>query len=147
MSSLSQAEADALLTMLKAFKEQSPLRFTQQTKMDEEYVLLSEDRREEFILTIERGNRKRARLKYQTRARKIVVLARLDLDGPHHRNPPDSPHRPNERLPCPHVHLYRYGFNDRIAYLADEILGFSLRNSADGLSCLEDFLKFCKGLA
>jgi len=96
MSAISQAEADTLLALPKMFKGDEPLEFSMTTSMDHERVLLSNDRREEFILTIERGNRKRARLKYQTRARKIVVLARLDLDGPAHRNPPDSPHRPNE---------------------------------------------------
>ena len=79
MSAISQAEADALLALPKIFKGDEPLEFSMTTPMDYERVLLSNDRREEFILTIERGNRKRARLKYQTRARKIVVLARLDL--------------------------------------------------------------------
>ncbi len=143
MSALSQAEADALLALPKIFKSDDPLEFSMTTPMDHECVLLSNDRREEFILTIERGNRKRARLKYQTRARKIVVLARLDLDGPAHRNPPDSPHRPNERLLCPHLHLYREGFEDRVAYLVSDVSDFTVKNTSNGLSWLEDFLKFC----
>lgn len=143
MSAISQAEADALLALPKIFKSDEPLEFAMITPMDYERVLLSNDRREEFILTIERGNRKRARLKYQTRARKIVVLARLDLDGPAHRNPPDSPHRPNERLLCPHLHLYREGFEDRVAYLISDVSDFKITNTSNGLSWLEDFLKFC----
>ena len=111
--------------------------------MDYERTLLSNDRREEFLLTIERGNRKRVRLKYQTRARKIVILARLDLDGPAHKNPPESPYRPNERLPCPHLHLYREGFESRIAYLLDEVPEFNISNPNNGLVWLEDFMKFC----
>ena len=143
MSAISQAEADALLALPKIFKGDEPLEFSMTTPMDYERVLLSNDRREEFILTIERGNRKRARLKYQTRARKIVVLARLDLDGPAHRNPPDSPHRPNERLLCPHLHLYREGFEDRIAYPISDIPDFIVTNASSGLVWLEYFLKFC----
>lgn len=143
MSAISQAEADALLALPKIFKGDEPLEFSMATPMDHERVLLSSDRREEFILTIERGNRKRARLKYQTRARKIVILARLDLDGPAHRNPPDSPHRPNERLLCPHLHLYREGFEDRIAYPISDVPDFIVTNSSSGLVWLEDFLKFC----
>jgi hypothetical protein len=143
MSAISQAEADALLALPKVFKGDEPLEFSMTTPMDYERVLLSNDRREEFILTIERGNRKRARLKYQTRARKIVVLARLDLDGPAHRNPPESPHRPNERLLCPHLHLYHEGFEDRIAYLISDVPDFIVTNSGNGLVWLEDFLKFC----
>ena len=144
MSSLNQFEANSLLQMPKEFQEPHPLRFTFDSTMDDERVLMSQDRREQFILTIERGNRKRARLKYQTRGRKVVVLARLDLNGPHHRNPPSSPYRPNERLPCPHLHLYQDGFDDRIAYLIHEVPGFHLNDPSKGLSCLEDFFAFCK---
>jgi galactose mutarotase-like enzyme len=144
MSVISQSEADALLQLSKEFKELSPLRLTQQSPMDDERFLYSQDRREEFILTIERGQRKRARLKYQTRGRKVIVLARLDLDGPHHRNPPDSPYRPDERLACPHVHVYTYGFDDRVAYLPSELPGFTLRDATNGVYCLEDFFKFCR---
>lgn len=143
MSAISQTEADALLALPKSFKDDSPLEFTMTTPMDYERILLSSDRREEFLLTIERGNRKRIRLKYQTRARKVVILARLDLDGPAHRNPPDSPHRANERLPCPHLHLYREGFENRIAYLLADVPQFIVTNPANGLVWLEDFLKFC----
>lgn len=143
MSAISQSEADALLALPKSFKDDSPLEFAMTSPMDYERTLLSNDRREEFLLTIERGNRKRVRLKYQTRARKIVILARLDLDGPAHKNPPESPYRPNERLPCPHLHLYREGFESRIAYLLDEVPEFSISNPNSGLVWLEDFMKFC----
>ena len=143
MSAISQSEADALLALPKSFKDDSPLEFSMTTPMDYERVLLSADRREEFLLTIERGNRKRVRLKYQTRARKVVILARLDLDGPAHKNPPDSPYRTGERLPCPHLHLYREGFDDRIAYVVSEVPAFVVTNSSNGLVWLEDFLKFC----
>ena len=143
MSAISQAEADALLALSKIFKGDEPLEFTTTTPMDQERVLLSKDRREEFILTIERGNRNRARLKYQTRARKIIILARLDLNGPAHRNPPDASYRPNERLLCPHLHLYQEGFGDRIAYRISEVPGFKITDSTNGLIWLEDFLKFC----
>ena len=143
MSAISQSEADALLALPKIFKGDEPLEFSMTNPMDYERDLLSNDRREAFILTIERGNRKRARLKYQTRARKVIVLARLDLDGPAHRNPPDSPHRPNERLLCPHIHLYREGFEDRVAYLISDVPNFNVTNAGNGLTWLEDFLKFC----
>lgn len=143
MSAISQVEADALLVLPKLFKSDEPLEFTMTTPMDYERLLISEDRREEFLLTVERGNRKRIRLKYQTRARKVVILARLDLDGPAHKNPPDSPYRPNKRLLCPHLHLFREGFEDRIAYLPHEVPEFVISNSSNGLVWLEDFLKFC----
>jgi hypothetical protein len=46
---------------------------------------------------------------YQNRARQAVILMRLDLDGPPHRNPD------GEEVPCPHLHLYREGFGDKWA--------------------------------
>jgi hypothetical protein len=128
----------------KEFATAELIPFSLGQPFDHERELLSLDRRERFILTLERGRRRRARLKYQTRARKIVVLARLDLDGPAHRNPPDAPHRPGERLPCPHLHLYREGFGDSVAYLPEEAPGFVISDPADGLAWFMDFLNFCR---
>jgi hypothetical protein len=45
----------------------------------------------------------------QNRARQVVVLVRLDLAGPTHRNPD------GEEVPCPHLHLYREGYGDKWA--------------------------------
>src|SRR5947209_3811157 len=104
---LTQAEADALLQMPKEFSETDPLDFPRTQALAYVRVLRSLDRREEFLFDFERGRRIRARLKYQTRARRVVILARLDLDGPAHRNPPNSPYLPGQRLLCPHFHQYR----------------------------------------
>ena len=142
--SLSQEEADNLLGMPKQFVEDDPLEFTETMPMNYERLLLSADRREQFILTVERGNRKRIRLKFQTRARKVIVLARLDLNGPDHRNPPESPYRPNERLSCPHIHVFREGFDDRIAFMLSDVHGLAIEDANDGVRCLEDFLNFCR---
>jgi hypothetical protein len=89
---LTQAEADELLQMPKVFVANAPIEFSLAEPMDHDRVLRSTDRREEFLLTIERGRRKRIRLKYQTRARRVIVLARLELNGPRHKNPPESPY-------------------------------------------------------
>ena len=70
---LTQVEADSLLQMPKEFVDPEPLEFTQCEPMNYDRLLHSMDRREQFILTIERGQRNRIRLKYQTRARKIIV--------------------------------------------------------------------------
>lgn len=140
---LTQAEADALLQMPKEFKDTAPLEFPMTQSLIYERVLLSLNRREEFLFDFERGRRNRARLKYQTRARKVVILARLDLDGPAHRNPPNSPHRAGQRLPCPHFHRYMQGFEDRIAFDLADVSGLILRDPRNGLFCLEDFLGYC----
>ncbi|MGD0262355.1 MAG: hypothetical protein ABSD29_21535 [Verrucomicrobiota bacterium] len=140
---LTQAEANALLQMPKAFIDAAPLDFSRTQPLSYERALLSLDRREEFLFDFERGRRNRARLKCQTRGRKVAILARLDLDGPAHRNPPNSPHRPGQRLPCPHFHVYTENFEDRIAYAPADVPGLNLRDPANGLFCLEDFLRYC----
>ena len=139
---LTQMEADSLLQMPKEFVDADPLEFTRTEAMNYDRLLQSADRREQFLLTIERGLRNRVRLKYQTRARKIIVLARLDLNGSAHQNPPESPYRPGERLVGPHMHLYRENFDDRIAYEPQDVPGLVVRDLESGVSCLEDFLRF-----
>lgn len=64
---LTQIEADYLLQMDKVFMDQGPIEFSLTQPMDYDRVLRSSDRREELLLTIERGYRNSARLKYQTR--------------------------------------------------------------------------------
>jgi hypothetical protein len=139
---LTQSEADSLSQMPKEFVDADPLEFSQIQPMNYDRLLQSMDRREQFLRTVERGQRNRIRLKYQTRARKVITLARLDFCGSAHRNPPDSPYRPSERLAGPHMHLYRENFEDRIAYDLVDVPGLTIRNLESGVSCLEDFLMF-----
>src|SRR6266576_2569820 len=89
---LTQAEADALLQMPKEFLDATPLEFPNSQALNYVRELRSVDRRELFLFDFERGNRNRARLKYQTRGRKVFILARLDINGPAHRNPPNAPY-------------------------------------------------------
>lgn len=140
---LAQAEADEFLRMPKKFIDESDLEFRRTEPMDSEFVLRSHDRREEFLFNIERGDRDRLRLKYQTRARKVIVLARLELNGPRHKNPPGQPYRPGEWLPGTHMHLYREGFDDRVAYLLADVLDWHADPNADDVEVLEEFLRFC----
>jgi hypothetical protein len=140
---LTQAEADALLQMPKEFVDAAPLDFPKSQPVRYERELRSVDRREQFLFDFERGNRNRARLKYQTRGRKVLVLARLDLNGPAHRNPPNSPYHPGARLAGPHFHRYLEDFEDKVAFEPVDVPGLTMRDLTDGVFCLEDFLKFC----
>ncbi len=140
---LTQAEADQLLQMPKVFLERDPIEFSLHEPMDYDRVLRSTDRREEFLLTIERGRRKRIRLKYQTRARRVIVLARLELNGPRHKNPADSPYKPAQWISDTHIHLYREGFDDKIAYELMDAPGWTGGTDSDGVAALESFMSFC----
>ncbi len=142
--SISQAEADHLLILPKKFETGVTLiELPRQLSFDLEYTLLSLDGHDRFLLDLERGLKKRVRLKYQTRAHKVCVLARLDLDGRSHRNPPSSPHRPGERLVGHHFHIYREGFGDRVAFYPNEVAGFAMPTDVSHISWLLAFLAFC----
>ena len=140
---LAQTEADRLLRMPKEFLENDAVEFSLGEAMNFQRQLISVDRRERFLLDVERGRRKRTRLRYQTRGREVIILARLELDGPDHINPPNAPHRPGERIRCPHIHMYVEGFEDRVAYSFGEVSGLNIRDATTGLTTFEDFLFFC----
>src|SRR5438105_4348817 len=69
--------------------------------------LVSVDRAEEFVLDVRRGRIDLAKVTHQNRARQVVILVRLDLGGPPHRNPDGV------EVPCPHLHVFREGFGDK----------------------------------
>ena len=130
--------------MPKVFLERDPIEeFTMHERMDYDRVLRSADRREEFLLTLERGRRRRIRLKYQTRARRVIVLARLELNGPRHKNPADSPYKPGQWMGDTHLHLYREGFDDRIAYELTDVPTWTGVIDSNGVAALESFMNFC----
>lgn len=62
--------------------------------------LLSLDKRKNFVLDVTRARLKLTKVIYQNRARQAIVVLRLDLDGPPHRNPD------GEEVPCPHPPNY-----------------------------------------
>jgi hypothetical protein len=130
---LSQAEADSLLAMETHRAEDSEYDFPQ-FGQSLTVPLLSADRREDFLLDVNRGMVNIAKIKYQNRARQIVVLARLDLCGQPHRNPDD------QEIPCPHLHLYREGYGDKWAVVPSRA---HFRNLSDRWATLEDFMRLC----
>lgn len=97
--------------------------------------LTSTDRREQFSLDVTRGRMDMTKGSYQNRARRTIVLARLDFGTRPHRNP-DGQH-----VGSPHLHLYREGHGDRWAF---EVPSDRFpTNPADPWTMLEDFMGFC----
>jgi hypothetical protein len=107
-SHLTQTEADALIAMPKIRAD------------DDRYCypdlggaicmpLTSEDKQENFLLDVSRGRIDLLKVKYQNRGRQVIVLVRLDLGGPGHRNPD------GEEISTPHLHVYREGYGDKWA--------------------------------
>ena len=86
---LTQAEADDLMAMEKICASVEDFVFTNPgEKLSIE--LLSRDKRERFLLDISRARIDLSKVTYQNRARQAIVLLRLDLGGPPHRNPDDT---------------------------------------------------------
>ena len=108
---ITQAEADALMEMEKLCADDKEWLFP--SPGDQVAIpLISTDKRENFILNLTRGQIKLTKATYQNRARQVIILIRLDLDGRPHRNPDGAD------IPCPHLHIYREGFGDRWAFPA-----------------------------
>lgn len=133
-AALTQAEADALIAMEKHRVDATRYMFPP-TGGKLTVPLQSPDRREHFLLDVSRGRLDLQKAKYQERARQVVVLVRLDLGGPPHRNPDD------EEVPSPHLHLYREGFSDKWAF-AVPVDAFP--RLADLYATMDDFMRYCR---
>lgn len=114
---ITQDEADRLIEMEKHCLDEQELSFPEPGGRLS-VPLSSPDKRELFALDITRSQIKLTKATYQNRARQALILMRLDLNGPIHRNPD------GQEIPCPHLHRYREGFGDKWAIPAPhEIYG------------------------
>ncbi len=132
-TNLTQAEADALIGMEKHRTNEQDWAFP----MGGESIsvpLHSVDGREQFLLDMSRGRIDLRKVKMQNRGRQVVVLVRLDLGGPPHRNPD------GEEIGTPHVHVYREGYGDKWAF---PVPADRFRELADLWTTLDDFFQYC----
>ena len=106
---VTQAEADALIAMPKVRANEAVWNFPGPGG-SVSVPLLSENKRENFLLDVSRGQINLFKSTYQNRARQVVILVRLDVNGSPHYNPD------GKRMSCPHLHLYREGFGDKWAF-------------------------------
>jgi hypothetical protein len=132
---ITQAEADALRHMEKhRVTEENHLFPTPYSGASLSLPLQSPDRREHFFLDITRGRISLHKVTYQNRARQVLVLVRLDIAGPPHRNPD------GQEIQCPHLHLYREGYGDKWAVpLGEE----PFTNPESLYVTLQQFMRFC----
>ena len=130
---ISQAEADGLIAMEKHSVDDKRWLFPEAGERLA-IPLTSPDKRENFILDITRARIKLTKATYQNRARQAIILMRLDLDGPPHRNPDD------QEIPCPHLHVYREGYGDKWAVPAP---ADRYPNVQDLFSTFDAFMRHC----
>ena len=130
---ITQVEADKLIEMEKRFVDEEDWTFPAPGQRIA-VALTSLDRRENFMLDVTRAQITLTKATYQNRARQAIILMRLDLGGPPHRNPD------GEEILCPHLHVYKEGFGDKWAIAAPlDRYG----NARDLFSTCEAFLRHC----
>ncbi len=130
---LSQSEAETLIEMSKVKINDDPWEYPN-AGGSISVPLISENKRESFILDISRGRIDLLKGKYQNRARHVFVLVRLDFGGKPHRNPDDR------EIGSPHLHIYREGYGDQWAFQIPED---KFSNISDLWLTLEDFMNYC----
>lgn len=133
-SPVSQADADRLLKMAKC-RVNSKAWCYPGLGGRIMIPLTSTDKREQFRLDVTRSSLDLAKGSYQNRARKTIILARLDFGARPHRNPDDR------HVGSPHLHLYREGFGARwaVEVPSDRFPA----TSTDPWTMLEEFMDFC----
>lgn len=130
---LTQDEADKLIKMEKKAVDQREWLFP--GPADRIIVpLTSTDKRENFWLDLTRYQIKLTKATFQNRARLVIVLYRLDIDGAPHRNPD------GQEIPCPHLHVYREGYGDKWAIPAPVP---TFPDTSDLFSTLDAFMQHC----
>lgn len=130
---LTQAEADALIDMEK-HRTSDEIRSFPMGGESMTIPIQSVDRREQFLLDMSRGRIDLRKVKMQNRGRQVVVLVRLDLGGPPHRNPD------GQEIGTPHIHIYREGYGDKWAF---PIPADRFRDVGDMWKTLDDFFAYC----
>lgn len=130
---LTQEEADALMQMEKRRVDDQQWLFPAPGGRVA-IPLISVDKRESFVLDVTRSQIKLTKATFQNRARAAIILMRLDLDGPPHRNPD------GEEISCPHLHIYREGHADKWAIPAPTD---KYPNPSDVFLTFEVFMQDC----
>ncbi|MEO8064512.1 MAG: hypothetical protein ABI821_17375 [Pseudomonadota bacterium] len=110
---LTQSEADSLLATEKHRVDNTRWNFPD-LGGGITIPLISANKKEEFLLDVSRGRINLKKGTFQSRARQVVILLRLDFCGPPHRNPDDA------EIASPHLHVYREGWGDKWAVPAPE---------------------------
>jgi hypothetical protein len=129
---LTQADADVLIAMRKSFVERGAISLA--PGVDSTYDLVGDDRQERFLLDLWRGTFRLSKFRFQERARKVIVLVRLDVDGSPHTNPDGL------RIGGTHLHRYREGYEDKWAVPLDRAL---FTNPANAVRTLGEFCAYC----
>jgi hypothetical protein len=129
---LTQQEADSLIAMEKHFSDGKYYEYPgPEGKLN--IPLESFDKKETFSIDITRSYVLLQKITFQNRARKTIILVRVDIGGPPHWNPDGT------EIQCPHIHIYREGWMDKWA----EPLPDNFQDPTDRFVVLNNFLDYC----
>ena len=141
-----QSEADALIKLPKIKNSSDSYDFPLPGK-NLTISIISQDERENFLIDINRGRIQLKKCTYQERYQTIIILVRLDVDGPSHTNPevvdaplPSLTPYNGQTIDCPHLHLYVEGFMDKWAIPAPNS---NFPDTTDLYRTLQDFFRYC----
>ena len=129
---LTDLEARRLLDALKQLVSTQPIVFPSL----QSYITLeatSDRANEKFQLDVQRKTLNVKKCTYQTRYNKLTNLLRIDIEGPAHSNPDGT------EIPCPHIHIYKEGYDDKWAYPLSSKM---MTDPNDLIRILIDFLEY-----
>lgn len=132
-SALSQNDADALIILDKKAVDDTRWSLPAGGAFTD-IPLVSVDEREKFRLGVRHGNIELTKFTFTNLVRENIMLVRLDLNGPGHTNPD------GEKLPCPHLHIYRVDYGDKWACVPPVDI---LNNLGNVYDTLDSFMRFC----
>ncbi|MDF2884419.1 MAG: hypothetical protein K0R54_4986 [Clostridiaceae bacterium] len=96
--------------------------------------LIDINKKESFILNMDRGRINLEKIKYQTRYKATNdIMLRLDVTRPRHRNPD------GKIIEYPHIHIYKEGYGDKWAYPLNPKV---FKDPNDLAQLLKDFLTY-----
>lgn len=132
-----QEEADDLFNLVKELEDENKLYRFPYTGGKLEVPLQSIDKSTKFSLDIHTNSLNLTKCTYQKRVYTSIVLARLDINGPRHRNPNQ------DWVECPHLHLYREGDGPGTSKWAFPVPSKHFKNLSDIGETLSNFLDYC----
>jgi hypothetical protein len=131
---ITQKEADVLIAMEKHDANPSQVWDFPSTGGSISVPLVSADKREPFLLDVTSGRIDLKKGTYQNRARKVIILVRLDFGGQPHRNPDGV------EISSPHLHRFRENYGDKWAEPLPQELAEYI---SDRWELLNKFMEFC----
>ena len=130
---LTQSEVEMLLSLIKVLSENKPIIFPNPGEAIQ-LEAISTSSNDKFLIDVNRKSQiKISKCTYQTRYKRSTILLRVDIDGPDHTNPD------GEVVPCPHIHIYREGYEDKWAYPLEQHIQ---TNPLDLVEVLISFLRY-----